>query len=192
MNKNIEKDNPAPEIITGNFGAIKTIITDPFIPWISSSKVTTSKKVQRYSYDGDLVIEILFFSSPDNTETSFYIHPKFIVNSRPWTIDLYFQNIGNSCGFAGMFGAYGLPYHSHHPIPSDIYVSIQEKVEKICNPDFDYGNQYHSYAIDDIINLLHKCNNKEINRHFLSHWDKRIAKMQESHKEKNPKNLSND
>ena len=188
----IEEKDTSPKTFVGQFGTVE-VNEERLNATSYREKEQIKKSMKRFSNNGDFVIEVTNYSSLDGTEESFLLEPKFIFDGNMWEIWLRFRNISGKYSFAGMFGAYGIPGHSHQPIHEEIYAQVLNIVSGICNPDFDYGNDEHnsSQAIDSIIDLLREkrvkrdyYNPYDIDRDFLSHWDKVIVKYQEEHRAK--------
>jgi len=164
-----EKNVLTPKTITGKYGAVKTRI-ESFGVTSYRKKPTIEKSVERFSYDGDLHVKITNELNIDDTEETFSIEPKLLINDYIWGITLTFRQdctLGESF-FRGVLGASGINRAS---IPNDIYAKIRSIVAEICNPDFEYGNEFYSSAIGNIIDLLRECNSKDIDFQFLRMWD---------------------
>lgn len=178
MVKNEEKEEIMPPLIVGDFGVVKT--TFKYLPenYLNKERITV-KTIQRYSFAGDLIAEVKFYSNLDNLETILDISPKYVLDELYWDITLAFKKIKDDYRFYGSFGVYGIK-HFGPSIPAELYDKIHKKaIEEISNPNSDYGSESHSNTIDDIINWLREYDDREINKDFLAHWDIQIAGRQE-------------
>jgi len=166
----------------GNHGVVYTNV-ERLNPEFMHVKDEFKKSILRFSYDGEIVLEITFFLNSKKPNETIYVRPKCIIDNLKWSITLGFRKTDEEYGFAGLFGGDGIAFNGYEPIPQNIYNDARNKIIEMCNPDFDWGNEYHSDAIDSIVDLLRGNGNKTIDDFFLSRWDVKITDKQKQHKQ---------
>jgi len=173
METNEDLAFPIFELTTGDFGLVKTKarLTDVFFNKTS----VIDKRIERFSMDGEPLVEINIISSINNINEELYLKPKIIIDGFEWSIVLHFLKRSNDYFFAGKFGHYG-NLNERYTITADIYIKTRNRVIEFCNPEC-------IYSIDNIISLLNDSESPEINE-WLSLWREAIINRQNSNENK--------
>ena len=159
---------------TGDFGAVRT--KTRFMEKAFYEKPVTDTRIQRFSSDADILIEIGMITCLDKTSERFNLE-LFIKTdaNKKWLVRLDFDNNCGNYGFSGNLGMYSI---WRIPIPDFVYAIVRNKVIQMCNPSFDYGSISHSSEIDSIIDLLRECKDEDLNKYLIDFWDSIIVRRE--------------
>jgi len=182
-----EKDHEiisvAPGYTTGQYGTVG----------ISPEKITPKNHLQRgvsyqtissllrFSYDRELLAEVdlisTLYESGEMIRTC-CVHTKIITDELTWNTRLILKDREGCYFFEGVLGV--LQTSTAVSISRHMYIQVLDMITKISDPDLDYGNQYNSYMIDDIIEVLCECDDA-IMKEFIDNWDKLIKKKRKAY-----------
>jgi len=147
---------------TGEFGAVKvnTRLNNLYF----DGKFSVNKKIKRFSNDADLLIKVFVATTLDNTKEILSLKSmKF--DDFNLSLVLCFNRSDLGYFLRGDFVHTGLGEY----ISEDTYYKVRNKAIEMCNPNIEYKNTAGCSEVDSIFNLLHECENEEIDK-FINYF----------------------
>jgi len=159
---------PATRTMEGKYGIVK-ITSD--IEITSGISPGLKQIIQRYTSDYDLITEITYTLTLDNSWETFFVKEKVTIDGgRELWLTLSFRN-WNYFNFEHYFrGCFDIYTIYSGKITADTYAKSRKRVMETCNPHLPY-------KINHIIDLLRGSNNSELNEWIMT-LDKTILKKQ--------------